>query len=161
MKTIPLTQGKVALVDDKDWEWLSQWKWHVSMAGRNWYARANIGKRRIYMHQLILQTEDTVDHKDHDGLNNQRGNLRPANKRQQGMNAKLRIDNPSGFKGVCRNVGQGYKKPWRAVIVVEGRQVHLGSFFTAEEASSAYVAAAAQYFGEFAYIPTQGQVNDI
>src|SRR5581483_10784361 len=89
MKKIPLTQGKIALVDDADFEWLSQWKWcaQKSFTREVWYAVSHISnpappprQRRLIMHRLIVGAAlgGEVDHRDGDGLNNQRFNLRQA-----------------------------------------------------------------------------------
>src|ERR1043165_2122866 len=76
-REIPLTQGYVALVDDCDYEWLSQWKWcaHVAKGGRTAYAFRAKG---IAMHRVIMNAPEgmDVDHRDHNGLNNTRANLR-------------------------------------------------------------------------------------
>jgi hypothetical protein len=99
------------------------------------------------MHRLILRVDANtqVDHRDGNGLNNTRGNLRPATHAQNQHNSRLRKDNQSGFKGVHR---QGNR--WVARIRVDGEQKHLGSFRTPEEAARAYDAAALRLRGEYA-----------
>ena len=149
MKEIPLTQGKVAIVDDQDYDWLNQWKWSAtwckSKGGKIlWYAVRAEGPRRsvthIYMHRAIAAKGSTlrVDHRDGDGLNNQRHNLRLATASQNGAN-KVKSLKPcsSRFKGVFRDKSKG---KW---------VVHL--YFEDEvEAARAYDAAARLRFGEFA-----------
>ena len=107
-KQILLTQGKVALVDDKDYEWLNQWKWGYSHG----YAKRiehdysdgwrNRRAKRIYMHRLIMGMAEggLVDHINRDSLDNRRENLRVADKSVNAVNSKLRKDNSSGHKGV-------------------------------------------------------------
>jgi len=86
-----------------------------------------------------------VDHKDGDGLNNQRSNLRRSSALQNSQNQRLSRRNKSGFKGVF------FKGPkWMASIRMNGRSTHLGMFDSAEAAALAYDAAAAAAFGEFA-----------
>jgi hypothetical protein len=154
MKEISLTQGKVALVDDCDFEYLNQWNWHYHKRG---YAVCNVGGRKRHqlrtMHsmiasrmRLVLITKE-VDHKDGNGLNNQRNNLRPATSSQNKMNQKLKINNISGFKGVSWDKENN---KWRASIGLNGRNLKLGRFTTPIEAAKVYNTAALEYFGEFA-----------
>lgn len=153
MKEIPLTRGKVALVDDADYEWLNQWKWCAHKNHRKgsckWYAlRRGSEDETIYMHRQIMAVSGNkkVDHKDRDGLNNQRHNLRLATNYQNLWNQGLRSVNNSGFRGVG-----WFKKSskWRARITVRGKEHHLGLFHTKLEAVQAYSQSALQHFGEF------------
>lgn len=154
MKEIPLTQGQVTLVDDEDYEWLSQWKWHASLRRYTWYAeRACIvnGKHnRIRMHRTIMDAPDhlLVDHIDRNGLNNTRSNLRLATKSQNMHNQGPSRRNRTGYKGVSWH--QKYRR-WFAQIKRNGKRVHLGSFTDPVEAARAYDAAARKLHGEFAW----------
>jgi hypothetical protein len=154
MKQIPLTQGKIALVDDEDYEWLSQWSWFASRSrGAIWYAKRGVKRAdgswtTTYMHIEITGIKGT-DHVNRDGLNNQRSNIRAATGTQQIANTGRRSDNTSGFRGVYRNNGR-WGKPWFAKLVEGGHQVHLGFFNDSEDAGRAYDAAAIKHFGEFA-----------
>jgi hypothetical protein len=151
MKTIPLTQGKVALVDDEDYEWLSRWKWYAILNGHTWYAArkdcSGDRPRAVSMHRQIMgEPEGKVDHIDGDGLNNQRGNLRLATDPQNLWNSRKRRGS-SKFKGVYwtkRN------KRWRAAITHLGVKKHLGYFDSEEAAARAYDRAAKEFFGPFA-----------
>jgi len=155
MKRIPLTQNKYALVDDRDYEQLNQWKWRAQKSINTWYAsrrssRKNGKPKTILMHRLILGLESgdprETDHKDGSGLNNCRDNLRAATKAQNQHNRK-RQKGTSKFKGVY------WKKDrakWRAYIKVERQSIHLGCFNSEMHAARAYDHAAKIYFGEFA-----------
>lgn len=171
MAEIKLTQGKVAIVDDADLEWLSQWNWCVSKAGNGycWYAVRGIrvdGKHRIVkMHRQILDAKpgQGVDHRDGNGLNNQRANLRLATTAQNNANAPKRRGyggKPciSKFKGVGKS--RSRSNPWRAYITVAGRHIPLGSFPTQEMAAAAYDAAAILHFGVFANLNFPRPTNE-
>ena len=151
MKTISLTQGKIALVDDSDYADVAEHKWCFRKGrheGATGYATGVAGRGRknpVLMHHFILGHNQRVDHKDGNGLNNQRDNLRLATNAQNVANARKSRRNTSGFKGVTENRGK-----WVAGIRVNGRRAHLGRFSTAEEAARAYDKAAVAHFGEFA-----------
>lgn len=156
MKEIQLTQGKVALVDDADFDWLNQWKWtaHQPQKGHSFYAirTSYAGGRKIAvrMHRLILGLADPkvlCDHRDGDGLNNQRDNLRKCDHKENGRN---RLPNKSGtspYKGVSF---KAQHKKWVAQIGVNNKQVCVGYFDTDKLAAIAYNKAAIKHFGEFA-----------
>lgn len=103
------------------------------------------------MHKLILgdgPEGHEIDHRDRNGLNNQRSNLRWATKAQQRCNQALRRDSKTGFKGV--NLVRG--KYWSATIRANNTTFYLGYFATAEDAARAYDAKARELHGDFAYV---------
>jgi hypothetical protein len=152
MKTIPLSQGRVAIVDDRDFETLNRYKWYAQKIGNTLYAaRHATGRHRtIYMHRQIPGITDPgifVDHRNGNGLDNRRQNLRLATKTENARNRPAPKNNTSGFKGVhWHKQGNAY----RARIKVNGKNIHLGLFPTPTEAARAYDQAARKYFGEFA-----------
>jgi hypothetical protein len=147
MRTILLTQGKSAIVDDADYGYVSEVKWHAAknvVAGKeHWYAAAKIGGRTVRLHQYIMRPPAgmMVDHRNGNGLDNRRENLRVCTNQQNSANRAPRRDNPTGYKGV-KFMG----RRWRAQI---GRTV-LGLFDTPEAAAKAYDSAASSLYGEFA-----------
>jgi hypothetical protein len=151
MKVIPLTQGKVTLVDDADFQHLNQWKWQSHHSRGVWYAirftSRKTGRKRIFMHSEIMQPPPgmEVDHRDGDGLNNQRHNLRYATHAQNSANRKKRSDNTTGYRGVSKH-GRG----WVAQLMVNRKYVLNKKFYNVEEAARAYDAAARRHLGEFA-----------
>ena len=153
MKEIPLTRGKVALVDDEDYVDVSRFKWYAHTNYRVFYAIRNItiaGKRKaVKLHRYIMRAPDgvEVDHLNGDGLDCQRANMRLCSRSENQQNTPAYRGNGSGFKGVERFDG-GEK--WRARIRVDGKQRHLGLFNSKEDAARTYDVAARLYFGEHA-----------
>ena len=158
MKEIPLTKGKVALIDDEDFELVSRYRWHAWKAEtcRSWYAHANTtteqGRRTmISMHRLILRAGpgQATDHENLNGLDNRRHNLRFCNKRKNAANRVKVASRPctSRFKGVCWHRAA---RRWVAQIQVNGRKIYIGWFESEIHAARAHDAAAQHYFGEFA-----------
>lgn len=151
-KQIPLTQGKVALVDDADFQHLTQWLWHAHKGkGERWYAYRKEGPRAaqktIAMHRQIINAPPDleVDHRDNDGLNNQRYNLRVCTHAQNGQNRGKLSTNTTGYKGVYPYYGR-----YLAKIGVNRETIPLGDFTTPEEAARVYDEAARKYHGPFA-----------
>jgi hypothetical protein len=148
-REIPLTQGKVALVDDADYQWLMQWKWYFLARKIGGYAvrqvRGPHGQILTYMHRVIVTPPAglQVDHIDGNKLNNVRSNLRIATQSQNCANKPAKEGITSGYKGV---MWTGTK--WGASI----RGKWLGSFAAPEEAAIAYDHAAIQAYGQFAYL---------
>jgi len=159
IRFIPLTKGKVAIVDAEDYAWLSQYKWHASKKGYNWYACRNYNRSIVCMHRVIMNAPKgmLVDHIDHNGLNNRRSNLRLCTSSQNHQNRE-RTRGTSNYKGVYRE--KRYRK-WCASVYFEGRNHYLGSFSNEVEAARAYDKKAAELFGEFAYLNFQREVQKV
>jgi len=154
MKQIPLTQGKVALVDDVDFKELSKHKWCAYKRGSTFYAARNQplgnGKRKtIRMHRQIMDALGGVftDHANHDGLDNQRSNLRSCTNSENQRNRLPQRGGTSEYKGVSWNKA---KKKWVAGIQHNNKVIHLGCFNSEREAAKTYDKKAKELFGEFA-----------
>lgn len=156
MKKIPLTQGKYALVDNKDYEYLVKWKWSATKHGRTWRVRRNVWKtekiRRkcLTMHRVILGVENKkgfeIDHIDGNQLNNQRKNLRFCTHAENSKNRALNKNSKTGCKGVT---WYKWTNRWVARITVNKKLITLGYFKTKELAKFAYNNASIKYHGEF------------
>ena len=152
-KLIPLTQGKWAIGDARDFCFLIRWQWHADKRDRNFYAARNrriaAGKRRlVYMHrELKGRPGFEVDHRDTDGLNNRRKNLRVATRANNTANTHVRRNSSTGYKGVTTRKRDGR---FIAQIKVAGKNNHLGVFTDAQTAHRAYTKAARVHFGKFA-----------
>jgi hypothetical protein len=152
MKGVQLTQGKVALVDDDDYEALALNKWKFSNRG---YAarlvRVGTNKQKtVLMHRTILGITDKniiVDHINGNKLDNRRSNLRECNLSQNSTNRRLKATSRSGFKGVYWAIDS---KKWRARITSNHVVYHLGLFANPEDAHKAYVEASIRLHKEFA-----------
>lgn len=160
MKTVPLygakAAGRVARVDDWNYELVMSYRWCVWERERAAYYRSGPyavsggwgGARQVRMHNLLMPGVRMVDHWDGDGLNCQEYNLREATTAQNGANrGKQGIPSSSQFKGVYWHKGKG---SWRALIQVDGKRSYLGQFADEAEAAMAYDAAARAAFGAFA-----------
>ena len=153
-KTIPLTQGYETIVDDEDYEFLVQWQWHVCFSSSgNVYAMRNSepvnGRRHhILMHRVLNGTPKGLrtDHRDGNGLNNSRDNLRDATPVQNGQNRRPNKVGTSKYKGVFWH--KQHRK-WYAKIQVNKKPITIGLFRDEKEAADAYAARAAIEFSDF------------
>uniref|UniRef100_A0A6H1ZNF2 Putative homing endonuclease n=1 Tax=viral metagenome TaxID=1070528 RepID=A0A6H1ZNF2_9ZZZZ len=161
MKKIPLTQGKFALVDDEDYTELSKHKWCANNVNGIWYATGFKGGETVKMHREILGFEkgdgNEVDHRDHNGLNNQRYNLRGCTHAENLMNQQIQNNCLSRFKGVTKCKGETYKNKkykdyWKAYLRYRGNFLYLGVFENETDAAMAYDKKAKELFGEFVYL---------
>lgn len=157
MKQIPLSQGYFALVDDEDFEWLNQWKWHalVRDGNRTSYAKRSTWetggvRKAIKMHRAILGVTDQnilIDHIDGNGLNNCRSNLRITDGHGNARNRRVNKTVYSGFKGVH---WIPHQKSFVARIACDGKQKHLGTSECPKTCARTYNKYAKELFGDFA-----------
>jgi hypothetical protein len=143
---LELTQGFRALIDDDDYAWLSQFKWHIARIGK-----ANRPRRsdKLYLSRIILDAPKgmVVDHINGDTLDNRRVNLRICSVGNNRKNNRIYARNKTGFKGVT--IHKKYGK-YQAFIVNNKKSIWLGYYDSAENSGRAYDVAAKKYHGEFA-----------
>ena len=153
MITLQLSQGYVALVDDEDFEQVSQFKWHAKVDTHTVYAARNItlpnGRRTGQrLHRFILGPNDSqvVDHRNGNGLDCQRSNIRICTQTQNAANRRKQASS-SHFKGVSwfKRLGN-----WAVKVHYNNKDIYIGNFTSELDAAHAYDAAAIKYFGEFA-----------
>ncbi|MCK4260426.1 MAG: HNH endonuclease [Halanaerobiales bacterium] len=170
MKELKITyKGKehTVLVDDEDFERVNKYKWHVYSSRNTFYAITNlpsyrhpISRKRIrkglLLHRFVMEAKEgeEVDHRNHDGLDNRKENLRVATGSQNHRNRQKSesfCGEPctSKYKGVS---WQKSTKKWRTRIDLNKKQHYIGSFTDEIEAAKAYNKAASTHFGEFAYL---------
>mgnify|MGYP001579455731 CR=1 FL=1 len=145
MKKIPLTKGKFALIDNGDFSNVSRFKWCWS---HGYAKRRSKSGKPIYLHRFILKPKinQLVDHKNYNGLDNQRSNLRICSKAENTRNQRLSKRNKTGYKGVYFHKDRGC---WSANIGMGGK--HYAKYCRSKEiAAIEYNRMALRFFGEFA-----------
>ncbi len=148
-KKIPLTQGKFAIVDDEDYEWLNQFKWCAHRIYNNYYAERRVNGRLLYMHREIMKPPKgkQVDHRNSDCLDNRGCNLRICTHQENLCNQKIQEGKSSKYKGVSWH---RQREKWVASIHHNDRKMHIGCFIDEHDAARAYDKQATELFGEFA-----------
>ena len=152
MKKIGLPSGDVTLISDEDLERVAEWAWRKKTVrpGVNYVEMANKkSKPGIPLHRFIMNPPDglLVDHKDGDGMNNQRENLRICTNADNVRNRKLHSNSTTGYKGVW--FYNSHKK-YSASIMSHGNKYFLGLYDDPIEAARAYDKKARELHGEFA-----------
>lgn len=144
---VGLTKGYVTMVSPEDKEVLASCSWYAEINRRTVYARSDASKTHRLLHRAILSPSrgEMVDHKDGNGVDNRRGNIRPASTAQNSINRKVTKRSRSGYIGVFETPSS-----WAAQINKESGCWHLGNFDTPEEAAIARDIGAIQAYGDFA-----------
>ena len=153
MRRVPLTQGKFAIVDDEDYERVIKNRWYLAVRGKirkiNYAACSAPGGKTLLMHRLIMNICDrkiSIDHKDHNGLNNTKSNLRTCTSSQNNYNS-IKTTGVSMFRGVSWDKK---RNRWHAQIKKENKIYHLGRYKNEVDAGIAYNKKATELHGEFA-----------
>lgn len=158
MKEIKLcgasANGKSMIIDDDDYGMVNKYSWNISIKDKNEYASAYLlgsGHRgtRIYAHRLIMNAErgQHIDHKNGDGLDNRRGNLRISTNQENHFNTRKKSKSSSIYKGVT---WENRRKHWVAQIMIDGKHIYIGKFDSEVDAAKAYDSRAKELFGDFA-----------
>jgi hypothetical protein len=142
MKKIFLTKGMFTLVDDGDFDYLNQWKWHLSAKG---YAVRKPKNKAIFMHRLLNRTplHMQTDHINDNKLDNRKENLRSVTNQQNHFNMLAQKNSKSGIRGVSWSKE---RKKWVAQIIINNKTIGLGRFFNLKDAIYARKKAEKVYF---------------
>lgn len=144
---IPLTLGQSCVIDRDDLPLIERFKWHARPRrdGCGYYAVSTSG---IRMHRLLVGAwgAEIVDHRDGNGLNNRRSNLRKGTQSQNCVNRRKTPG--SNLRGVRPKKGK-----WQAYIKYQGKQRSLGYFDSAEKAHTAYLVEAYRLHGDWMPLP--------
>lgn len=163
MATIVI-DGHPVLIDDEDVDRVSKHSWVVRHRGRASYvvpksmkmAMAKTGHSALHRFILSAEKGTIVDHKNRNGLDNRRENLRICSLNENAANRRSPLRSKSGFKGVTYHKQSG---KWQGAIKINGKHVHLGLFDSAEDAAKAYDARAHEAHGEFACLNFTNEIG--
>lgn len=152
--TFELSSGHVVLIDEADRELVDRYSWQADCRPQTVYVQGYLighWTKHFYLHRVLMDPPPgmQVDHRNGDGLDNRRANLRLATASQNRGNMRLPPRNTSGYKGVSWDKARA---KWVARISANGRYRCLGRFDDPWEAAQTYNAAAIEYWGEFAWL---------
>jgi len=152
MRQFKLTRSKTALVDSEDFERINRYIWHAVKGRHTFYAQTNTKQGMLLMHRAILSipSDIGIDHKDGNGCNNQKENLRICTRSQNLANMKSHTG-ASKYKGVSWDK---HNIKWIVQIQIDNQPYFLGRFKVEDDAALAYNVAAIKYFGDFARLNT-------
>jgi len=149
---IPLTKGLFALVDEKDYEAANRFAWTADINPRTAYAYCKRGGEIFWLHRILMSAPENmqVDHRDGNGLDCRRDNMRVCSLKNNHRNIrKTIVKTSSKFKGVSWDKT---REKWSAKIKFNGKTINLGRFEDEDEAGKAYDESAGRLFGEFALL---------
>jgi hypothetical protein len=153
MREIPLSQGKVAVIDDEDFALIRQFSWSAEKHRNTFYAVTNFNRRHVYMHNLIMRDSGKeTAHEDGDGLNNRRSNLSKVTRQQNSFGIRKVKCGTSKYKGVSLAKDTAKVGIWCAYIHHNYKKIGLGRYTSEEDAALAYNEAAKKLFGKFAVL---------
>lgn len=135
------------IVDKEDLEQLARHRWHMVTSRTNVYARRwerlpDGSEQYVWMHREIMSVGNydgtiEIDHRDGDGLNNQRSNLIISDRQRNGQTQRKIALASSQHRGVC---WAKTTQKWQAQVRVGGKRIYLGQFATEDEAAEAALA---------------------
>ena len=153
-KQISISRGMTATVDDSDFNSVKDYEWYAVPGYNTWYAMRWEGirpqRKHVFLHRFLMGVSDShvlIDHKNGNGLDCTRGNMRTCTRMQNTCNSVKQKSSAAGYRGVYRDKNENF---YSAQIEVNGNKIRLGYFKTKEDAARAYNDAAIKHHGEFA-----------
>ena len=157
MIVFSLTLGQECIIDDCD-AWVMKHRWWAHKEGDVYYVVGHVAGKQVRLHRLLLEAKpgESIDHINHNGCDNRRGNIRICTVAENVRNQRVQKFpfKSSRFKGVCYVRTRNLAKPWQAQIKVDRTFIYLGHFKDEMSAALVYNYAAIRYFGEFAHLNT-------
>ena len=149
------SNGGMFYFDKEDFEKIRYGCWHIDPT--TGYVRGIIppSQKKVYFHRVVTDAkpDETVDHRNHNRIDNQKHNLRKCSRAQNSTNMSGRHDNVSGYTGVWFDKA---RNKWCAQITVNKKRISLGRFDGFDEAVSARIAAENEHFQEYSYRNSMG-----
>ena len=142
--------GGIFYFDKDDFERIKYGCWHIDPTTGYVRGRVFPSKKKEYLHRIVTNAKpnETVDHKNHNRIDNRKNNLRKCTRAQNSANMSGRHDNASGYTGVWFDRS---RNKWCAQITVNKKRINLGRFDDFESAVSARISAENEHFKEYSY----------
>lgn len=152
---------KIVYIDDEDKELVEKYHWNILFVRGSFYVTSHITVKKhkyktIKLHRLVMGVLGTpkihIDHKDNDGLNNVKDNLRKATIAQNSRNVGATVNSTTGFKGVFLYTKHRMAGYYAVRIKINDKRVFGGYFKDPIEAAKKYNELAKIHHGEFAFL---------
>jgi hypothetical protein len=153
-------KGEEFWFDKEDFDKIKDYCWYVGKDGYVYaYCCKNNKRKQIRMHKLVMNANENedIDHIKHKKYDNRKSELRKVTQSQNNMNQKIRVDNSSGYKGVCWD---NFNEKWLAYISKNNKRYNLGSFNNIEDAIAVRQREEEVLFGEYSYNNSMSNIGN-